>query len=38
MQTNYAKMFKEMLKTKTTTKVSVTAAALVNCFVAYPIK
>lgn len=38
MQTNCAKMFKEMLKTETTTNVSVIAAALVNCFVAYAIK
>lgn len=35
IKTNYAKMFKGMLKTKTTTKVSVIAAALVNYFVAY---
>lgn len=31
-------MFKEMLKTETTTNISVIAAALVNCFVAYAIK
>lgn len=37
IQTNYAKMFEEMLKTETTTKVSMIAAASVY-FVAHPIK